>query len=81
MVIEMIALILLILIAIPVLYALLKIGSILIKIIFHLFTGWILLILVNFIPGISIPITLLTIIVSGFGGIFGTILLVILYLI
>ncbi len=36
------------------------------------------LVIVNYIPGIYVPIDLITILVSGFGGIIGTIVLVLL---
>lgn len=51
-------------------------GGIILKIIAHLAGGWILLFIINFIPGIYVPINLLTIAISGFGGILGVILLI-----
>lgn len=56
-------------------------GGVILKIIFHLIIGWISLAIVNIIPGINVPINILTMIISGFGGILGTILLVLLSLI
>ncbi|MDI6644723.1 MAG: pro-sigmaK processing inhibitor BofA family protein [Methanobacteriaceae archaeon] len=56
----------------------LKLG---VKIILHMILGWILLFLVNLIPFINIPINLLTILIAGFGGVIGVILLLILQLI
>lgn len=53
-------------------------GGILVKIGLHLLFGWILLIIVNVLPGVNVPINLITLIISGFGGVLGTILLVIL---
>ncbi|MDO5851985.1 MAG: pro-sigmaK processing inhibitor BofA family protein [Methanobacteriaceae archaeon] len=80
MIIELIML--LIFIGLAVLFAkfISVVGRPLIKIILHLVLGWITLAIVNLIPGINIPINLLTLIISGFGGIFGTILLLIISL-
>lgn len=78
---EIIALIILILIAAVVIKIIISYGGLALKIALHLITGWITLAIVNIIPGIDIPINLLTVIISGFGGILGTILLVILNII
>ncbi|MGC9517833.1 MAG: pro-sigmaK processing inhibitor BofA family protein [Methanomicrobiales archaeon] len=51
------------------------------KIVLHMIIGWILLFLVNLLPFINIPINILTILIAGFGGVIGVILLVILQLI
>ena len=74
----------LIVIAILVILAFASIGilrtslSVAVKIITHLLVGWISLVIVNIIPGINVPINIITMIISGFGGVWGTILLVIL---
>ncbi|RAP48493.1 MAG: sigmaK-factor processing regulatory BofA [Methanosphaera sp. rholeuAM74] len=54
--------------------------SVAIKIIAHLLLGWLSLAIINILPGINVPINIITMIISGFGGIWGTILLVILSL-
>lgn len=76
---EILLIIVLIIVAILVIKFLSEYGSVIVKIILHLAFGWILLGIVNIIPGINIPINLLTMIVSGFGGVLGTLLLVIVY--
>ena len=81
MLIELITLLILILIAIIGLKLLIETGDTILKIITHLAMGWITLVIVNIIPGIHIPINLITILISGFGGILGTILLVLLSII
>ncbi len=53
-------------------------GGAIFRIIIHLIGGWAMLVIVNYIPGIYVPIDLITILVSGFGGIIGTIVLVLL---
>ncbi|MDD1763642.1 MAG: pro-sigmaK processing inhibitor BofA family protein [Methanobacteriaceae archaeon] len=50
---------------------LLKVGKILLSIIVHMLLGWILLFIWNILPFFKIPITVLTILVAGFGGIIG----------
>lgn len=57
----------------------LNVGSTVLKIALHLITGWVLLALVNILPGINIPINTITVIISGFGGVTGTLILVIFY--
>lgn len=59
----------------------LDIGSTLLKIAVHFIAGWILLTVVNFLPGIDVPINIITLAISGFGGVAGTVLLVFLSLI
>lgn len=81
MLIELITLLILILIAIIGLKLLIENGDTILKIITHLAMGWITLVIVNIIPCIHIPINLITILISGFGGILGTILLVLLSII
>ncbi|WP_288640032.1 pro-sigmaK processing inhibitor BofA family protein [uncultured Methanosphaera sp.] len=81
MLIELITLLILIPIAIIGLKLLIENGDTILKIITHLAMGWITLVIVNIIPGIHIPINLITILISGFGGILGTILLVLLSII
>ncbi|WP_455645724.1 pro-sigmaK processing inhibitor BofA family protein [Methanosphaera sp.] len=74
-------LIVLLLIAILIIKFIISYGGLILKIGVHLLAGWILLGFVNIVPGIDIPINLLTIIISGFGGVFGTFVLVLLSLI
>jgi inhibitor of the pro-sigma K processing machinery len=50
---------------------LLKVGKILLSIIVHMLLGWILLFIWNILPFFKIPITVLTVLVAGFGGILG----------
>lgn len=75
---DIIGLLILLLIVIVILKIIFSIGGTLLKIGAHLGAGWILLLLVNCLPGVSIPINLVTLIVSGFGGVLGTFLLVLL---
>ncbi|WP_304123790.1 pro-sigmaK processing inhibitor BofA family protein [Methanosphaera cuniculi] len=56
-------------------------GGIILKILGYLVAGWILLFIANIIPGIFIPINLLTVVISGFGGVPGVLLLILLSLI
>lgn len=58
----------------------LDISSTIVKIAMHIIAGWVLLTIANFLPGINIPINIITILISGFGGVFGTILLAIFYI-
>ena len=78
---EILALIILILVAAVIFKIIINYGGLVLKIALHLLSGWITLIIVNIIPGIDIPINILTLVISGFGGITGTILLVILNII
>ncbi|MEN4018628.1 MAG: pro-sigmaK processing inhibitor BofA family protein [Methanobacterium sp.] len=77
MVLDIIGLAVIAIIAIIGILILVKIGSLLLKLLIHAIFGWILLVFVNFIPYINVPINLLTILVAGFGGVFGVILLLI----
>lgn len=79
--IEIIFLILLIVIGIVAIKFILDIGSTIVKIAVHFLAGWILLTIANFLPGINVPINIITLAISGFGGVIGTILLAIFYLI
>ena len=81
MIIEIIFMIGLIVVAGIILNLILDIGSTLLKIVAHIISGWILLTLVNLVPGIYIPINTLTVLISGFGGVVGIVLLAFLYLI
>lgn len=58
-----------------------KYGGTILKILGYLLAGWILLFIANLIPGIFIPINLLTVVISGFGGVPGVLLLILLSLI
>ncbi|MEN6329891.1 MAG: pro-sigmaK processing inhibitor BofA family protein [Methanobacteriaceae archaeon] len=50
---------------------LLKVGKIALSIILHMLLGWVLLFIWNILPFFKIPITILTVLVAGFGGILG----------
>ncbi len=78
---NIITIIILILIAFVIFKIIKDYGGIFLKIALHLLAGWITLAIVNIIPGIYIPINLITMIVSGFGGVLGTLLLVIINII
>jgi inhibitor of the pro-sigma K processing machinery len=54
----------------------LEYGGTILKIAMHLAFGWITLALVNVLPGINVPINIITMAISGFGGVLGTFLLV-----
>lgn len=56
---------------------LVKIGGLLLRILLHAILGWILLFVVNLFPYVNIPINLLTVLVAGFGGVFGVVALLI----
>lgn len=56
---------------------LLKLGKASLSIAFNMIMGLIFLFIVNLFPIVKIPINLLTILVAGFGGIFGVGILVI----
>jgi inhibitor of the pro-sigma K processing machinery len=58
-----------------------KAAGLIIKILLHMGFGLLLLFLVDLIPFIHIPINLLTVLIAGFGGFIGVIILVILSLI
>lgn len=81
MIIELMMLIVLCIIGLVAFKFIMEISSTILKIALHIIAGWILLTLVNFVPGVDIPINIITMLISGFGGVFGTILLAILYII
>lgn len=56
---------------------LVKIAGLLLRIVLHFILGWILLFLVNLFPYVNIPINILTVLVAGFGGVFGVVALLI----
>ncbi|MTK63446.1 MAG: sigmaK-factor processing regulatory BofA [Methanobacterium sp.] len=58
-----------------------KAAGIIIKILLHMIFGVVMLFIVNLLPFIDIPVNILTVLVAGFGGFIGVILLVILNLI
>ncbi|ADZ08507.1 sigmaK-factor processing regulatory BofA [Methanobacterium lacus] len=58
-----------------------KAAGIIIKILLHMIFGVVMLFIVNLLPFIDIPLNILTVLVAGFGGFIGVILLVILNLI
>jgi len=77
MVFELVGIALLIIFIIVGVVILVKIGGLLLRILLHVILGWILLFLVNLFPYVNIPINILTVLVAGFGGVFGVILLLI----
>lgn len=77
MTLDLIGLAILIIFIIIAIVILVKIGGLLLRIVFHAILGWILLVLVNILPFVGIPINILTVLVAGFGGVFGVILLLI----
>ena len=75
--IELIVLgIIILIVAFAALGILFKIAGLLLKILFHVILGWIALFLVNILPFVHIPINILTVLVAGFGGIWGVLLLI-----
>ena len=75
--IELIVLgIIILIVAFVALGILFKIAGVLLKILVHVILGWIALFLVNLLPFVHIPINILTVIVAGFGGIWGVLLLI-----
>ncbi len=77
MVFELVGIAILIIFIIIGVVILVKIGGLLLRVLLHVILGWILLFLANLFPYVNIPINLLTILVAGFGGVFGVILLLI----
>ena len=75
--IELIVLgIIILIVAFAALGILFKIAGVLLKILVHVILGWIALFLVNILPFVHIPINILTVLVAGFGGIWGVLLLI-----
>ncbi len=75
--IELIVLgIIILIVAFAALGILFKIAGVLLKILVHVILGWIALFLVNILPFVHIPINILTVIIAGFGGIRGVLLLI-----
>jgi inhibitor of the pro-sigma K processing machinery len=50
---------------------LLKVGKVVLSIVVYMLLGWVMLFIWNILPFFKIPITLLTILVAGFGGVLG----------
>ncbi len=75
--IELIVLgIIILIVAFAALGILFKIAGLLLKILVHIILGWIALFLVNLLPFVHIPINILTVLVAGFGGIWGVLILI-----
>ncbi|KAF5089145.1 SigmaK-factor processing regulatory protein BofA [anaerobic digester metagenome] len=70
--------IVLVLVVILGLIILFKVGGVLLRILLNMILGFLLLFIVDLIPSVDIPINILTVLVAGFGGIFGVIFLLIL---
>ena len=81
MITNLIVLAVLAVIAFIVIKLILSISRTTIQILVHFVAGWFLLTVVNLLPGINIPVNLITLAISGFGGVIGTIILVIFYMI
>lgn len=77
---QILSLLILLILAVIIVKIILDYGDTIIKIILHLITGWVMLFIANLIPGIYVPVNLLTLIISGFGGVLGTIVLILYYL-
>lgn len=77
---NLIFLIILIAIAAVAFKFILGISSTVLKIAAHIIAGWLLLTIANLMPGINIPINIITMLISGFGGVMGTVLLAIFYI-
>ncbi len=52
-----------------------KIAGLLLRILVHVIVGWIALFFIDLLPFVHIPINILTVLVAGFGGIWGVLLL------
>lgn len=78
---DIVMLVIVVVIGVLLLCLMFDIGKTLLKIAAHFIAGWILLSVVNFVLGIHIPINIITLAISGFGGVVGTLLLTIFYLI
>jgi inhibitor of the pro-sigma K processing machinery len=75
--IELIVLgIIILIVAFAALGILFKIAGLLLKILVHVILGWIVLFLVNILPFVHIPINILTVLIAGFGGIWGVLILI-----
>lgn len=75
------SLVIIFLIAAVVIRFLQQYGGVIVKIITHLITGWIFLFIINLLPGIHVPVNIITMAISGFGGVLGVVLLVLISLI
>ena len=77
MALDLITAAIIVIIAIIGIIVIIKLGGLLLKILIHVILGWIFLVIVNLLPFIHIPINILTVLIAGFGGVFGVILLII----
>lgn len=55
---------------------LIKAGKIALSILVHMIMGWIVLFIWNILPFFKIPINILTVLVAGFGGVIGVVVLI-----
>jgi inhibitor of the pro-sigma K processing machinery len=53
-------------------------AGIILKILLHMALGFVLLFIVDLLPFIHVPLNIITVLVAGFGGVFGVVLLIIL---
>ncbi len=74
---DLITIAIIVILAIIGIFVLVKFGGLILRIILHVILGWIFLVLVNLLPFIHIPINIWTVLIAGFGGVFGVILLII----
>lgn len=74
---ELLGIALLIIFIIVGIVILVKLSGVIIRVVLHVILGWILLFLANLFPLVNIPINILTVLVAGFGGVFGVIIMLI----
>ncbi|HNR26612.1 MAG TPA: pro-sigmaK processing inhibitor BofA family protein, partial [Methanobacteriaceae archaeon] len=53
-----------------------RVGQVVLSVVFHMLLGWVLLFIWNILPFFKIPITILTVLVAGLGGVLGVGILV-----
>lgn len=77
MVFDILTIAIIVILAIIGIGVIIKFGGLILKIVLHIIIGWIFLVLVNLLPFIHIPLNIWTILIAGFGGAFGVIVLII----
>lgn len=73
----LVGILLVILIAVGIII-LVEAAGIILKILLHMALGFVLLFIVDLLPFIHVPLNIITVLVAGFGGVFGVVLLIIL---
>ena len=53
-----------------------RVAQVVLSVVFHMLLGWVLLFIWNILPFFKIPITILTVLVAGLGGVLGVGILV-----